>query len=124
MASQDPDNRRRFSRVLFDAPCSLHCQDNTWTSELLDISLRGVLVRRPEGWKAPLTSPFEITIDLDEHASGIVLAVELRHTEADQLGFEIRYIDLDSATHLRRLVELNLGDQSLLERELSQLVSD
>jgi hypothetical protein len=27
-------------------------------------------------------------------------------------------IDVDSATHLRRLLELNLGDPSLVEREL------
>jgi len=30
-------------------------------------------------------------------------------------------IDLDSITHLRRLLELNLGDPQLVERELLQL---
>ncbi|MEZ1338698.1 cyclic di-GMP-binding protein MapZ, partial [Enterobacter hormaechei] len=29
----------------------------------------------------------------------------------------------DSISHLRRLVELNLGDEELLERELALLVS-
>ena len=33
-------------------------------------------------------------------------------------------IDLDSITHLRRLVELNLGDEKLLERELSHLAAE
>jgi hypothetical protein len=32
-------------------------------------------------------------------------------------------IDLDSITHLRRLVELNAGDPALLERELTALVA-
>jgi hypothetical protein len=32
-------------------------------------------------------------------------------------------IDIDSVTHLRRLVELNLGNADLLQRELSALVS-
>jgi len=32
-------------------------------------------------------------------------------------------IDVDSMTHLRRLIELNLGDPTLLERELKALVS-
>jgi len=30
-------------------------------------------------------------------------------------------IDIDSVTHLRRLVELNLGDESQLHKEISQL---
>jgi hypothetical protein len=33
-------------------------------------------------------------------------------------------MEIDSITHLRRLVELNLGDEALLERELEQLLSD
>jgi hypothetical protein len=39
------------------------------------------------------------------------------------LGFQVQYIDLDSATHLRRLVELNLGDPALLEREFENLLA-
>jgi hypothetical protein len=41
--------------------------------------------------------------------------------EQELLGFVCQYIDLDSISHLRRLVELNLGDGSLLERELAAL---
>ncbi|MCG8610315.1 MAG: hypothetical protein MI864_07240, partial [Pseudomonadales bacterium] len=33
-----------------------------------------------------------------------------------------KYIDLDSITHLKRLIELNVGDPSLIERELSALI--
>jgi len=32
-------------------------------------------------------------------------------------------IDLESASMLRRMVELNLGDGELLERDLSQLLA-
>ena len=39
----------------------------------------------------------------------------------DELGLRCVDIDLDSITHLRRLVELNLGETELLERELSAL---
>jgi hypothetical protein len=31
-------------------------------------------------------------------------------------------MDLDTATHLHRLVELNLGDETLLERDLAELI--
>lgn len=114
-------NRRRFARILFDAPCELHAGDDTWTTEVLDISMKGVLVRRPESWKARLNHPFEITIHLNDDEIGIVMAVELRHIEDDHLGFKCQYIDLDSASHLKRLVELNLGDPALLDRELRHL---
>ena len=39
----------------------------------------------------------------------------------DLVGMVCRHIDVDSISHLRRLVELNLGDEALLERELAAL---
>ena len=121
MPTQPPE-KRRFHRIQFDAPCELHCQDGLWATEVLDVSLKGVLVRRPDGWRAPLKQPCEVVIHLDDHRTGIVMAVELRHVEAHRLGFKCQYIDLDSASHLKRLVELNLGDQALLEREFAHLI--
>ncbi|MDX1634719.1 MAG: PilZ domain-containing protein [Marinobacter sp.] len=120
--SLSQSEKRRFHRILFDAPCDIHCGDDVWRSEVLDISLRGLLVRRPDSWNARLRPPFEVVIHLDGRECGIVMAVELRHVEADQLGFKCQYIDLESASHLKRLVELNLGDQALLERELAHMI--
>jgi len=120
--SAKTSEKRRFHRINFDAPCELHCQDVVWSTEVLDISLKGVLVQRPEGWKVPLNKPCEVVIHLNEHEAAIVMAVELKHVEDHRLGFRCQYIDLDSATHLKRLVELNLGDQALLEREFAHLI--
>ncbi|MBI44048.1 PilZ domain-containing protein [Marinobacter lutaoensis] len=115
-------DKRRFHRIEFDAPCELHCEDRVWTTEVLDICLKGVLVRRPEDWDVPLHKPCEVVVHLDERQTGIVMAVELRHVEPHRLGFQCRYIDLESASHLKRLVELNLGDPTLLEREFAHLL--
>ena len=38
------------------------------------------------------------------------------------LGLFCHHIDIDSITHLRRLIELNLGDETLLQRELAELL--
>lgn len=114
--------KRRFQRIQFDAPCEIYWQDDMQTAEVLDISLKGVLVSRPAGWAASEGEPCELTIHLNDHESAIVVAVTLRHLEPDRLGFKIEYIDLESASHLKRLVELNLGDAELLERELSHLI--
>lgn len=121
MATQTSE-KRRFHRIGFDARCELHWQEHVWTSEVLDISLKGLLVKRPEGWSVPLKQPCEVVIHLDDNETGIVMAVELRHIEDRRLGFKCQYIDLESATHLRRLVELNLGDQALLDREFAHLI--
>lgn len=121
MPTKTPE-KRRFHRIEFDAPCELHCQESVWTTEVQDISLKGVLVKRPEGWQVPLKQPCEVIVHLNDHEAGIVMAVELRHVEPHRLGFKCQYIDLDSATHLKRLVELNLGDQALLEREFAHLI--
>lgn len=121
MSTKTPENRR-FHRINFDAPCELHYQDHVWTTEVLDISLKGVLVQRPEGWNVPLSKPCELVVHLNEHEAAIVMAVELKHVEDHRLGFRCQYIDLESATHLKRLVELNLGDQALLEREFAHLI--
>jgi hypothetical protein len=37
------------------------------------------------------------------------------------VGLHCRHIDIESLAHLRRLIELNLGDPALLERELAAL---
>ena len=121
MPTKAPE-KRRFHRISFDAECELHWQDEVWRTEVLDISLKGVLVKRPEGWNVPLKQPCEVIIHLDDHKTAIVMAVELRHIEEHRLGFKCQYIDLESATHLKRLVELNLGDQALLEREFAHLI--
>src|SRR5690554_3438455 len=121
MAQKNPE-KRRFQRIQFDVSCELYWQDDVQTAEVLDISLKGVLVSRPPGWAASEGEPCELTVHLNNHESAIVMAVVLRHIERDRLGFKIEYIDLESAGHLKRSVELNLGDAGLLERELSQLI--
>ena len=114
--------KRRFHRISFDAGCELRCRDSVWPSKVLDISLQGVLVERPENWDVPLNEPCKVMIVLDDHETGIVMDVELCHIESHRLGFKCQYIDLESASHLKRLVELNLGDQALLEREFAYLI--
>jgi hypothetical protein len=115
------ENKRHFSRILFDASCTLHQNDKEWKTELLDISLHGILVKSPSPLDADFDKPFEAVISLSEAGDSIIMSVKLTHREPNHLGFECEYIDIDSITHLKRLVELNLGDHDLLNRELGAL---
>lgn len=115
--------QRRFHRIEFDAACEVQWQEQIWQAQVLDISLKGILLQRPSKWTVAVNELCEITVFLNGTEAGIVMAVILRHVEDQRLGFQVQYIDMDSATHLRRLVELNLGDATLLERELGNLLT-
>ncbi len=117
----DHDERRRFQRIDFDAPAELHQGLKRWPAKLLDLSLKGLLIERPADWDADLTQDFDAIIHLGEDAR-VQMQVELRHEEANRLGFICLYIDLDSLSHLHRLVELNVADSTEMMRELRELI--
>lgn len=116
--------QRVFSRVFFDAPCQIRRGEQCWRSQVLDISLRGALLREPPGFEGEADDYFDLIIELGDGAVTINMEAALRHRGDQCLGFECMTLDLDSATHLRRLIELNLGDEAELHREIGRLGSD
>lgn len=116
------EERRRFKRVAFDAKTELIQGARTWSVQLLDLSLKGLLIERPEPWLGDPSQPFvthiHLNVDID-----VQMQVRLTHDDHNHLGFECEHIGLESVTHLRRLIELNLGDPDELERELGALIS-
>ena len=116
------DERRRFQRIEFDAPTELRQGNQRWPVTLLDLSLKGLLIETPEVWNADLSQDFEAVIHLNDKQTVVRMLVELRHEEAARLGFICLHIDLDSMSHLHRLVELNLADSTEMMRELRELI--
>ncbi|MCG6865763.1 MAG: PilZ domain-containing protein [Thiogranum sp.] len=119
-AEPAPTEQRHFSRIPFHVNVTLGDGQQTWEGELLDISLHGALVKAPAAFAGQPQSRYQLAIHL-EGGPDICMDVEIAHRENDELGLNCKDIDVDSITHLRRLVELNLGDPELLERELSAL---
>lgn len=115
------DERRQFSRILFNAECTLHQNDMEWPTEVQDISMKGLLVHKPDYFAIDLKQPCEATIKLAGSEDCIIMALTFSHEDEHSLGFRCQYIDIDSMTHLKRLVELNLGNEELLKRELDAL---
>ena len=52
------------------------------------------------------------------------MSVEVARGHDQHTGLRCLHMDLDSITHLRRLIEWQLGTAELLERDLAQLVSN
>ena len=121
--SEPANERRRFQRIAFDAPTVIAQGERQWKAALHDISLKGLLIRTPRDWSGDPDQPFEALVELGGEAR-VKMEVVLPRTQPHSLGFVCRHIDLESISHLRRLVELNLGDEELLERELAALGED
>ena len=115
------ENTRRFTRIPFESQVHLVSAEGSWYSNLLDISLKGVLISKPDNWDANLKDHFLLELILDESDVQIRMEVEVVHMEEGHIGFNCLHIDLDSITHLRRLVELNVGSSEILNRELAAL---
>ena len=113
-------NKRHFQRIPIDGHAALFCGGNRWDSRLLDISFKGELIVAPVGWEADSAGHCQLELRLD---GDVVIGMDgtVVHCEDGHLGFRCDHIDLASISHLKRLVELNLGDEALLERELSEL---
>jgi hypothetical protein len=113
-------DKRRYTRVPFDAEVVLHDGGSDFVTDLIDISFKGLLVSLPDGFELDAGAPCDAELELNEEVR-IVMHCTLAHRTGERLGLRIDRIDMDSLAHLRRLLELNLGDPELLDRELSGL---
>jgi len=118
---EQPSEKRHFSRIPFQGPVHVTSVNGKWDTDLLDISLNGALIRKPDNWPGKTDEHFMLVLDLTNSDVDIRMEAVIAHEEKDRVGLQCKHIDLDSITHLRRLVELNLGDALMLKRELSAL---
>lgn len=119
---------RHFTRIPFDAETHILSTDNSqkWPCTLLDISLNGALISPPVDWHAATDDNFKLELQLgsgDDKSLRLHMGVRVAHIEDDHVGLQIIDMDVDTASHLHRLVELNAGDPELLKRELAELIN-
>ncbi len=112
---------RHYSRIPFDAEVLLHLQDGTISVQLIDIALKGALIRTDMQHVLELQEKCRLELPLLDGGEGVVMAGKIVHLQAQLVGIECEDIDVNSLTQLRRLIELNTGDAELMSRELSHL---
>ncbi|MGB0494917.1 MAG: PilZ domain-containing protein [Kangiellaceae bacterium] len=122
------NERRQYHRVNFDSVATLSGSEQIFNCQVMDLSLHGVLLR-PHGViyaKKDVEYTLDIPLGHDENDTlvSIQMSLKLLRQNPDNLAFECAQLDLDSITHLRRVVELNSGDPSILERDLQTLCQD
>ncbi len=116
------EERRRFSRVSVERPAIFTAGSATCMAEVVDVSLQGALVALPPAFVAGPGTPCMLIIRLDGAEAVIQLEGEVVHRSGPRAGIRCTSMDLESVGHLRRMVELNLGDEELLHRELAALI--
>lgn len=115
--------RRRFRRIDFDARIEIAQGNKNWQAQLLDISLKGLLLAKMGPYQLQPTTPLLVKIILSDQTS-IAMSAQVVHQTLEQLHLACVTIDIDSISHLRRLIELNIGDANAAERELTELLAD
>lgn len=116
-------DRRLFTRIPFVANVEVEVAGEIHTAELFDISLMGVLVRPEHEVALELGTPVRVHLALDQ-ARTVVITTQgsIVHSADGRLGCRFEQVDLDSMIHLRRLMELNLGDAERVKREIYEMV--
>jgi len=123
------DNKRRFQRIPFDAQITLSLEsspEKPITGILQDISLKGALIAVSESFKAiEVGKRGELVVRPDQGDIELKLTVDVAYAldERHAYGLNVISFDIESAAHLRRLVEVNLGNEESLQRELSNLIN-
>ncbi|MGX5172941.1 PilZ domain-containing protein [Aliikangiella sp. IMCC44653] len=115
--------RRQFNRVSFNGLAKLECNGESINCEIKDLSLHGVLISLPSPFLLVDNQTCQLTIPLTDDISPIHMSLKVAYVKNKEVGLECTEIDLESISHLRRIIELNLGDASLLERDFSALAT-
>lgn len=119
-----PEQRRHFSRIPFQTQCRLLSLDNSqsWHGEVIDLSLHGVLIQVPATLSVSRGNELIVELNLNDNELLLTMQARVAHVHDGIAGFECKHIDIDSMSHLRRILELNMGDPHLVERELSEII--
>lgn len=108
---------RRFQRVPFQTETRVAMGGTAWDCALLNIALKGALL---ESDQLPLEpgAICDLTMTLPGTSIHLRFRSELVHQKQTHYGFKFLDLDLDSLTHLRKLLELNMGDADCVRNEL------
>jgi len=117
------EEKRRFTRIKFVTDVRIKVKEHTFDGDLIDLSLNGALMHSNKQALLTLGEECELCFYLPSSDITLVFNVKLSHSENQNLGFEFVSEDLDTMTHLRRLLELNMGDDEKITEELSVLGS-
>ena len=110
--------RRKCTRIAFKNSCFLSGNDRRVPAELLDISMKGALVAPEDVSFFSAGGSCDLEVSLGDASSTMKMQAEMVHCDNVHIGIHFIHTDLESLTHLRKLIELNTGDPERAAKEL------
>ena len=110
---------RYFRRIPFEANVTLSSGQEVWPGELLDVAMKGAMVGTNAPLPISLGTEYSLCISLSGSPISLDFQAELVHREESRYGFKFISENLETLTHLRKLIELNTGDAETTRSELS-----
>jgi len=118
------NERRIFSRVRFVAKVQINVNSRVYDAKMLDISLKGALIELSDNMSLEKTKQCKIKLCLMKPDVTLNFDSELIYQENNNFGFKFLRVDNTTMMHLRRLLELNLGNSDAIQKELSFLIKN
>ncbi|HHF2891184.1 TPA: PilZ domain-containing protein [Vibrio diabolicus] len=113
--------RRRFSRILHQAPAKVEQRDLAIEARIQALSLHGLLMKVEETKALDPALPTHVTFSFDQSEQVITLKAQIVDVSKCEIRLKIIKIDIESISQLKRFIELNVGNNDLLNRELEHL---
>ena len=115
--------RRRFSRIIYQAPALIEQGDSVMQATIQDLSLHGLRLQTEDAKSLDLSLPVEVGFSFTQSEQVMQLRAGIVLITGNEIRLKINNIDLESISQLKRFIELNVGNDELLHRELEHLAN-
>ena len=113
--------RRRFSRIIYQVPALIEQGDLAMQVTIQDLSLHGLLLKVEDAKPLDSLLPVEVGFSFIQSEQMMQLSAGIVSIAGNEIRLKISNIDIESISQLKRFIELNVGNNELLSRELEHL---
>ncbi|MDA3903521.1 MAG: PilZ domain-containing protein [Desulfuromusa sp.] len=111
--------QRNYRRLNFRTEADISIENSVYRCDLVDLALQGALFRSERELPLTLGTLTPLSIYLPDSSIRMEFVGELIHQRGRFYGFIFTSEEAESMGHLRRLLELNFGDENQADEEFS-----
>lgn len=111
------NEQRSYRRIPFHTETEVNINDTKHQCELVDLALQGALFKSEQELPLAIGSRCQMTIALPSSDLTMEFTGELIHQRGQFYGFIFISEDVVTMGHLRRLLELNVGNGDAVDQE-------
>ncbi|MFM2615051.1 PilZ domain-containing protein [Vibrio campbellii] len=113
--------RRRFSRIIYQVPALIEQGNLAMQATIQDLSLHGLLLNVEDAKPLDSLLPVEVGFSFIQSEQMMQFSADIISIAGNEIRLKISNIDIESISQLKRFIELNVGNNELLNRELEHL---